>query len=353
MKRITPMQIAMTFAGSFLGAGFLSGQEILQFFGQFGWYGMIGMVMAIVGFWLFGLLVLRIAKRTGITDFDRIIVPMDNKVLRGVVGGVSMFFLFGVMVAMIAGAGSLLNQLFGLPVILGNIILTALMMVVTLVGASGVVAVFEFVVPLLVAAAVVISIWAGFTIPNQGIPAAPFADGNPLLGNWFFAALSFIAYNMTGAIAIMVPLAPAMEDERTVQKGMAVGSAALGVVFICILLPVILFRDIANVNDLPILALATMLWKPLGIFYSILLFGGMFCSAVAALFGITERVPTVGKLPPAAFIVLLSVLAFIGSLFGFKELVSVLYPICGYVGFFGLIGIVLHYRKVKHLSQTL
>lgn len=353
MKRITTRQIAMTFAGSFLGAGFLSGQEILQFFGQFGLYGIIGMFLAVAAFWYFGLIVLRISKRTGITDFDRILIPMDSKVLRGIVGGVSLFFLFGVMVAMIAGAGSLLNQIFGIPVIVGNVILTVLSLIVTLLGASGLVAMFEMLVPLLLATALVISVWAGFTLPSQGINAVPFSTGNPLLGNWFFAAASFIAYNMIGAIAIIVPLAPGVEDERSINKGMALGSLAQTVVFACILIPIILFRDVANANDLPTLALATMLWKPLGLFYSLLLFGGMFCSTVASLFAITERVPSVGRLSTRGLIVVLSVLAFVGSLFGFKELVSVLYPICGYVGVFGLVCLVYHYHLLKKKPETL
>ena len=67
MKRITPLEVATVFTGSFLGAGFLSGQELLQFFGVFGGYGIAGMVLAIAAFVLFSLLVLDIARKTGRT----------------------------------------------------------------------------------------------------------------------------------------------------------------------------------------------------------------------------------------------------------------------------------------------
>ena len=36
MKTISPLRLGLTFAGSFLGAGYVSGQEIWQFFGRFG-----------------------------------------------------------------------------------------------------------------------------------------------------------------------------------------------------------------------------------------------------------------------------------------------------------------------------
>ena len=58
MKKISVLEIATVFTGSFLGAGFLSGQELLQFFGVFGGYGLAGMVLAIAAFCLFSLLVM-------------------------------------------------------------------------------------------------------------------------------------------------------------------------------------------------------------------------------------------------------------------------------------------------------
>ncbi len=48
MKPISARQIAVVFTGSFLGAGFLSGQELLQFFGVFGGFGLVGMALAIL-----------------------------------------------------------------------------------------------------------------------------------------------------------------------------------------------------------------------------------------------------------------------------------------------------------------
>ena len=50
MKPISARQIAVVFTGSFLGAGFLSGQELLQFFGVFGGFGLVGMALAILAF---------------------------------------------------------------------------------------------------------------------------------------------------------------------------------------------------------------------------------------------------------------------------------------------------------------
>ena len=38
-KSVTSVRLAMTFAGCFLGAGYISGREIWRFFGMFGIWG--------------------------------------------------------------------------------------------------------------------------------------------------------------------------------------------------------------------------------------------------------------------------------------------------------------------------
>lgn len=83
------------------------------------------------------------------------------------------------------------------------------------------------------------------------------------------------------------------------------------------------------------LSLAYSLTPVLGLIYAVLLFAGMFTAALSSLFAITTRVQqrTGGALISRRFISLLCALAFVGSIFGFKNVVSFVYPICGYIGF--------------------
>lgn len=343
MKRITPLEVATVFTGSFLGAGFLSGQELLQFFGVFGGYGIVGMVLAIAAFVFFSLLVLNIAKKTGRTEFDRVILQPELPWLRAFLSGVFLFFLFDVMVAMIAGAGALLEQVFSLPAVVGNALIAVLVLVVALTGAAGMVAAFNIVVPLLVVAALVIALAAPFRLPVEAVTATPFSDGNPLLGNWFFSALSFISYNMMAAVTILVPLSTGME-EKTVRRGLALGAGLLTLIFAGILLPMLLFRDAVGGAELPMLELAYRVAPALGLVYAVLLLAGMFTAALSSLFAVVTRLQlwAGGRLATRRTTVALCVLSFLGSIFGFKNVVSFVYPICGYIGFLALAGILHH-----------
>ena len=46
MKQIKTFSLAFTYVGCFLGAGFISGQELWQFFGAFGNWGYVGFILA-------------------------------------------------------------------------------------------------------------------------------------------------------------------------------------------------------------------------------------------------------------------------------------------------------------------
>ena len=46
MKEIKMWSLAFTYVGCFLGAGFISGQELWQFFGNFGNWGYVGLAGA-------------------------------------------------------------------------------------------------------------------------------------------------------------------------------------------------------------------------------------------------------------------------------------------------------------------
>ena len=80
----------------------------------------------------------------------------------------------------------------------------------------------------------------------------------------------------------------------------------------------------------------------------------MFTAALSSLYAITTRVQlrAGAQLRSKRFTALLCILAFVGSIFGFKNVVSVVYPICGYIGFLALIGILLHFMHLKKARRN-
>ena len=82
----------------------MSGQELTQFFAVFGSFGVLGRFFAVLMLFILGCLVMKIAIRSGFTEFDKIIVEKEIPWLRAVFGGVFIFFLFGLVVVMASGS---------------------------------------------------------------------------------------------------------------------------------------------------------------------------------------------------------------------------------------------------------
>jgi len=347
IKNISSRNIAMGFTGSLLGAGFVSGQELMQFFAVFGSFGLIGMVLSILMFFMLGCFVMKIAKRTGITEFEKIIVEKDNTWLRAIFGGVFIFFLFGLVVVMIAGAGALLNQVLGIHIIVGNALMVVCLAVVAMWGAKGVLTAFSITVPLLILVAVISGILSLFYFEGSNIVAQPFSGANPLLGNWLFSTITFVSYNMMAAISILLPIASDVKEEETINKGIFQGGVQLIIIFVSILLPLILNQTMLTDVELPMLTLAEKIHPVLGLVYAILLFCGMFGSALSCLFGVTVRIGRIKNIKRNTLTLMLLVMAFIGSIAGFKGLIAILFPICGYIGFFAMIGISMHFLSLQ------
>ena len=196
MDRLNNRQLGLIFTGSFLGAGFVSGQEILQFFGVFGKMGIIGMFVSIILFGTFGYFFMYIAKKEKITAIDQIIMGDGKTILHCFLNGISLLFLFGVTVIMLAGAGSLINELFGIPYFVGSACLAMLLAVLSLKGMKGVLIISQVVVPVLLVLVVIVSIWAFVKFEPSELPEKITSYANPLIGNWGLSTLTFFSYNI-------------------------------------------------------------------------------------------------------------------------------------------------------------
>ena len=119
-RKIGCLNLGLAFAGCFLGAGYVSGQELWQFFGSFGIKGAAGLLLAVALLLFAGVVMILLGCITGLKEIDKLVVRRNVPVLRGAVMLLELLFLFGVGTIMSAGIGALLNQLFGLAPFIGS-----------------------------------------------------------------------------------------------------------------------------------------------------------------------------------------------------------------------------------------
>lgn len=348
MKKIGFGKLGLAFAGSFLGAGYVSGQELWQFFGSFGAKGIAGLCIAVAVLFLMGVMMTRLNQLTGFADADKLVVCWNAAPLRIAVVALESVFLFGVVVIMTAGVGALANQLFGLPLWIGSLAFVIVVAAVSLAGLSGMVSAFSLTVPILAGVTLLFGVLSvikgGFCIPHGS------SDGsNPLMSSWLIAAIAFACYNVFGSIAIVAPLGGHIKSKSHTYWGIGLGAALLFTIAVSVLLSMGAFPEAADA-ELPMLALASSLNEYLGYIYALLLLLAMFGTALSSLVAFTNLLCLKSsKLEKGrvSFVIVCAALVFCGSLFGFGDLIGVVYPIFGYLSSVFIILMAVHYFKVR------
>ncbi|GMA48708.1 hypothetical protein GCM10025857_00650 [Alicyclobacillus contaminans] len=103
-------QVGCTYIGTVVGAGFASGQEIFRFFGRFGTAGVFAIALAAVLFAWLGYRVMYLGHVLRARSYRELNRHLFGETVGTVLDVVLSIMLFGVTVAMIAGAGALFQQ---------------------------------------------------------------------------------------------------------------------------------------------------------------------------------------------------------------------------------------------------
>ena len=159
----------------------------------------------------------------------------------------------------------------------------------------------------------------------------------------------FGAFGRGGLVGILAPLGGASASAKASRRGVLLGTALLALIAYSVLLSVMGAPETADA-ELPMLALAYGLSRPLGYAYGVLLLLSMYGSAISMIVAITTyakaKSETVRKWR-SLFIAALGALAFAGSLFGFGDLISIIYPLFGYCSSVFIVCLLVHAAQEK------
>lgn len=330
MDNLSVLRLALIFSGCFLGAGYVSGQEMWQYFGSFGLPGYAGLAAAMLLIFLFGVMVIRLAQLTGLEEADRLMLPDDWPLLRIVIAVLELIMMFAVVSVMTAGVGALLEQLFSLSYVVGSILFSLLVLLTALSGLKGVASAFSVSAPLLVGITVIFGLISLLRGGNavQSVPA----ESNRLLGSFLGAAINFASYNSFMTVAILAPFGRFVKKRRTTYLGIGLGTALIVLVALSVLAALSRFPE-ATLQELPMLFVASSFSSFGSYVYAFLLAAAMFGTALSSFVGavhyLSEKFARI-RTHYRSSCVLFCLVTFAASSFGFGDLISVLYPLFGY-----------------------
>lgn len=346
---VTTFKVAATYIGTVIGAGFASGQEILQFFSVFGNMGLFGLAVVTALFIIFGYIIMDLGQELRSTSHLKIIKSTSGRFLGTIIDYIITFFLFGALTAMIAGAGAVFSQQFNLPAVWGNLLMAAITALTVLTGINGVINSISYVVPFLIVAVLGVSISSLFITP-QGPIYTQVSAGNGLIRNWLWAAILYTSYNIVLAIAVLGPLGAKAADRRSIRNGAILGGLGLGVGAVAIYFALTKnITEIMNV-EVPMAFIAGRISYIIQMIYIVVLLAEVYTTAVGSLYGFTARITDLKGSHSWLWILGATVLAFVASQFGFSNLVKYLYPLVGYGGVILLISLLYGRYKVRFQS---
>ena len=342
------LKIGSAFIGIIVGAGFASGQEVLQYFTSFGYLGTLAAIISTILFAYIGMTLTKLGSRIQTTSHKEAVYKISGPYLGVVVDYIIIFTLFGVGVVMIAGAGSTLHQQFGLAPFIGSAIMTILVVLTIMLNVDKVIAIIGSITPFLVLAIILIGVYSLLTMDLSFTELNPIAkQQDSIVSNWFISAVNYVSFNTAVGAAMSLVMGGAEKNERTATLGGFVGGLGLGVLIILSHLAIFSKIDVVANFEMPMLKLIDDISPMLGIFMALILFGMIFNTAVSMFYAFVARFMEMRTKKANIVIIVTGVIGFIASFVGFTDLVSNLYRFIGYLGLFLIFALIYAPFKLK------
>lgn len=342
--------LVMGYLGAVIGAGFASGQEIVQFFVSYGDWGIRGCYLSMVLFALSGGLLLYYAHNNKVSNYQELLSSLLGDKTGRTLDFMLAIFLFLGISTMLSASGAVFQEHLFLPKELGILLAYLFVLVSILTGRKGLIYTYNILVPVKM---VLLLIIAGYAALGPGITSADTQAAFSLPGEtkyWGVAAILYVAYNFSLAMVVLTEY-QSISTRRDSMVGAAWGGLILGVLIILNYTALKKFLPVILHYEVPMLYIAGHISGVTKIIYSVVLWVGILTTAIANAYGFAQRFASFAGISYGLCLFLCLTLALPLSLQNFSFLVGKVYPLFGILGIFILSALLL--KATKDISLEL
>lgn len=329
MNKKLIFQVAATYIGAVMGAGFASGQEIQQFFISFGDQGIWGIGVSALLFGFFGYVMVDLQRGWQVESYTEFFQKLMGKKLGSKMDILISVLLFLGMMAMLSGSGAVFQQYFESSSWKG-IFLTATVIALALwYKGEGVLWINSALIPLKFLFCFGIALLAIlFMEGTKGISPEPVA--NPLIGHWLFSSVLYVSFNLAVAMVVFASLG------KEVQKieglfGAVFGGLGLGLFASIIGLSLLKFPEVQG-YEIPMVVVAGKLGNWMAFCYVVVLWLAMVTAAIGNGFSLVNHFEKKYNFDYRKVAATLLVIVIPLAGIRFSIIVKVIYPLFGYLG---------------------
>ena len=339
MSKYNGLKLALLYAAIILGAGFASGQELLQYFVGYGTSGIWGLIVAGVLFGVTGWAVLDICHREGCKDYKQLMAYLVGKRLGLLFELLAAAFLFVLFAAMLAAGGAMLAQGSQISFSMGVLVLAVIVLAILWFDLEGIIWINSILTPVMVAGGIFIGLYtffnhtAGAFFQNEVVPV------------WILAAVVYASYNIVPTLSVLSSASRMAKSRMDCMTGGLLGGTVLTVLGICMALPLYLyFADIIAV-EIPFLVIVVGYGRLFTLLYMALMLCAIVTTALTNAFALVEWTRGYIKANRRTQCTVLTVLGVPAAYVGFSNIVGYVYPVFGLLGVFQIVLVLLSWRR--------
>ena len=342
------LKIMLAYVGVLTGAGLASGQELLQYFVSLGKGGILGISLVGILHMLIGGILLILGSHYLATDHSDVFDEITNKFISKFMDFSLIFTCFVVGFVMLAGAGSNLNQAFGVNVNVGRVICALLIIIVGMMDFKKVSQVIGSFTPFIVGFVLIGSVYTFINFKPDWEILSAFATRLPAnFDNVGFAVLNYFGMCLMTAVSMGLVLGGDELSSENAGWGGLLGGAIVGIMGVLITLTLFIRVEEVYDLDIPMLYIIEDISPILGFIMALVVFGMIFNTGISLFYALARRFSNDDERRFKIMLVTITGAGFVLSFLGFKKLVSIFYPIIGYIGIFMMGLLVFAYLKER------
>ena len=321
-------QVATVFIGTIVGAGLASGKEITEFFTQYGFKSFLGIICCGIFYIIMSSIISKISINNNLNSYSDVINLISPNLVGKLTGFITTLFLISSASIILAGSGALINQFFGVPKILGSLIMLSIAVFFLLRGTDGLIEVNSFIVPGLVCTITVVTFlyfcFCRDTLSLTNITSFPAKRDGILLSTILYAG-----YNTLSASGVIVPLSSTMKKSRTMLIGIICGS--IGLTLLCFMINLLLTINQPYIYnyEIPLLFVVNRFGNIIQAVLLMIIWLEMFSTEISDVYSISKTIEQSFNIDFKKAIFPVITTALIISQFGFGNLITKLYPLFG------------------------
>lgn len=342
------IKIALAYVGVIVGAGLSSGQDILQYFLSFGKVGMIGIVFLGILNILFGRIIVTLGCYYQSNNHQDVLTQISNPLINKIIDFSIILSNFIIGFVMIAGAGANLKQQVGLPSWVGALICSVLIILVSYLDFDKITGILGIFTPILI---VMIFFIAAFTFVGKSY------DFNQLditaksikssMSNIGFSVINYYALCAMTGVSMAFVIGGSVVRIGVAEKGGTIGGIIIGIIIGTVAATLFAKVDIVKDAEIPMLVLANNISPIFAYFYTFTIFALIFNTAFSLDYALAKRLAGNNIKKTKIFLIVIVIASYAFSFLGFRKLISMMYPVLGYIGIILLIVLVVAWLKEK------